>query len=67
MKDLRIAAAQFEHRSADREYNLSRIRELTFSGGVAAYALDSARGKRFNWMISATLVVVLFGLWGVFS
>ncbi|MCB0313861.1 MAG: sodium transporter, partial [Calditrichaeota bacterium] len=45
----------------------SRIRELTFSGGVAAYALDSARGKRFNWMISATLVVVLFGLWGVFS
>jgi predicted amidohydrolase len=29
MQDLRIAAAQFEYRNADKAYNLSRIRELT--------------------------------------
>ena len=29
MRDIRIAAAQFEHKNADREYNLGRIRELT--------------------------------------
>lgn len=29
MHDIRIAAAQFEHRSADKAYNLSRIRSLT--------------------------------------
>lgn len=29
MHDIRIAAAQFEYRDADPEYNLSRIRELT--------------------------------------
>jgi predicted amidohydrolase len=29
MKDIRIAAAQFEHRSGDKQYNLARIRELT--------------------------------------
>lgn len=29
MKDIRIAAAQFENRDADKQYNLSRIRELT--------------------------------------
>lgn len=29
MRDIRIAAAQFEHRNGDKEYNLSRIRELT--------------------------------------
>ena len=29
MRDIRIAAAQFEHRNADFEWNLSRIRELT--------------------------------------
>lgn len=29
MHDLRIAAAQFEHRNADKQYNLNRIRELT--------------------------------------
>lgn len=29
MRDIRIAAAQFEHRNADREFNLSRIRALT--------------------------------------
>jgi predicted amidohydrolase len=29
MKDIRIAAAQFEHRDGDKAYNLSRIRELT--------------------------------------
>lgn len=29
MNDLRIAAAQFEHQGADKDYNLSRIRELT--------------------------------------
>ena len=29
MRDIRIAAAQFEHRNADTEFNLSRIRELT--------------------------------------
>ncbi len=29
MRDIRIAAAQFEHRNADPAYNLSRIRELT--------------------------------------
>jgi predicted amidohydrolase len=28
MRDIRIAAAQFEHRDADKAYNLSRIREL---------------------------------------
>ncbi|MEZ6129985.1 MAG: nitrilase family protein [Planctomycetaceae bacterium] len=27
--DIRVAAAQFEHRNADRAYNLSRIRHLT--------------------------------------
>jgi predicted amidohydrolase len=29
MRDIRIAAAQFEHRDDDKHYNLSRIRELT--------------------------------------
>jgi predicted amidohydrolase len=29
MKDIRIAAAQFENKNGDKEYNLSRIRELT--------------------------------------
>ncbi len=29
MQDLRIAAAQFEHRDNDKAYNLSRIRDLT--------------------------------------
>lgn len=29
MKSIRIAAAQFEHRNADKAYNLSRVRELT--------------------------------------
>lgn len=29
MRDLRIAAAQFEYRDADKVYNLARIRELT--------------------------------------
>lgn len=28
MRDIRIAAAQFEHRNGDKEYNLSRIRKL---------------------------------------
>ena len=31
MRDIRIAAAQFEHREGDKAYNLSRIRELTRS------------------------------------
>ena len=29
MRDIRIAAAQFEYRNGDKAYNLSRIRELT--------------------------------------
>lgn len=29
MRDIRIAAAQFENRNGDKEFNLSRIRELT--------------------------------------
>src|SRR4051812_2068951 len=29
MRDLRVAAAQFEHRDNDKDYNLGRIRELT--------------------------------------
>ena len=29
MRDIRIAAAQFEHRDGDKLYNLGRIRELT--------------------------------------
>lgn len=29
MQEIRIATAQFEHRDGDREYNLTRIRELT--------------------------------------
>jgi predicted amidohydrolase len=29
MRDIRIAAAQFEHRDNDKAYNLSRVRELT--------------------------------------
>lgn len=29
MRDIRIAAAQFEHRDGDKSYNLGRIRELT--------------------------------------
>jgi predicted amidohydrolase len=29
MRDLRIGAAQFEHRNGDRDFNLGRIRELT--------------------------------------
>jgi len=29
MRDIRVAAAQFEHRDNDKEYNLSRIRSLT--------------------------------------
>ncbi|MBX6312756.1 MAG: nitrilase [Isosphaeraceae bacterium] len=29
MRDIRIAAAQFEHRDADKAYNLARIRDLT--------------------------------------
>ena len=29
MRDIRIGAAQFEHRNGDKAYNLSRVRELT--------------------------------------
>lgn len=29
MRDIRIATAQFEHRDGDKDYNLSRIRDLT--------------------------------------
>ncbi|MCH7728700.1 MAG: nitrilase, partial [Planctomycetes bacterium] len=29
MRDIRVATAQFENRDNDKEYNLSRIRELT--------------------------------------
>ncbi|MFQ5733157.1 MAG: nitrilase family protein [Planctomycetaceae bacterium] len=29
MRDIRVAAAQFEYRNADKAYNLARIRELT--------------------------------------
>lgn len=29
MRDIRIGAAQFEYHNADKEYNLSRVRELT--------------------------------------
>lgn len=29
MRDIRIASAQFEHRDADKAYNLSRVRDLT--------------------------------------
>src|SRR5438046_1345392 len=29
MRDIRIAATQFEHRNNDKAYNLSRVRELT--------------------------------------
>ena len=29
MQEIRVAAAQFEHRDGDKEYNLSRIRLLT--------------------------------------
>jgi predicted amidohydrolase len=32
MRDIRVGAAQFEHRDADKAYNLSRIRELTRLG-----------------------------------
>ena len=28
MRDIRIAAAQFEHRDGDKAYNLGRIRDL---------------------------------------
>ena len=33
MRDIRIAAAQFEHRDGDKAYNLGRIRELARPGG----------------------------------
>src|SRR3982750_725086 len=29
MRDIRVAAAQFEHRNGDKAYNLSRVRDLT--------------------------------------
>src|SRR3954463_2240912 len=29
MRDIRVAAAQFEHRNNDKAYNVSRVRELT--------------------------------------
>src|SRR5436309_14135544 len=29
MRDIRVAAAQFEHRNGDKAYNLARIRALT--------------------------------------
>ena len=29
MRDIRIGAAQFEYHNADKDYNLSRVRELT--------------------------------------
>src|SRR5688500_12702944 len=29
MREIRIAAAQFEHRNGDKAYNLARIRDLT--------------------------------------
>ncbi len=34
MRDIRIAAAQFEHRDGDKAYNLARIAELTRRGGA---------------------------------
>ncbi len=29
MRDIRVAAVQFEHRDGDKVYNLGRVRELT--------------------------------------
>ena len=34
MRDIRVAAAQFEHRDADKSYNLGRIRALTRSAAA---------------------------------
>jgi len=35
MKDIRIAAVQFEHRNGDKDYNLSRIGDLTAAATAA--------------------------------
>lgn len=35
MRDIRIGAAQFEHRDGDKKYNLSRIRAIRQDGGAA--------------------------------
>ena len=62
MNDIRIAAAQFEYRDGDREFNLSRIRELTRravdngadilsnswgSGGVSAVANNMSQAIQY--------------------
>lgn len=52
MRDLRIAVAQFEHRNADKEFNLSRIRELARQavaegGEIVAFHECSISGYTF--------------------
>ena len=49
MRDIRIAAVQFEHRNADKEFNLSRIDAL------------AADGKRRRTVLILDLQAVEFG------
>ena len=45
MRDIRIAAAQFEAKDADKEYNLSRIEALYQKGYSSDQELEDARGR----------------------
>ena len=53
MQDIRIGAAQFEHRDGDREYNLSRIEALTRAAverGAQIVSFHEACVHGYSWV-----------------
>lgn len=53
MRDIRIAAAQFETRDNDKAYNLSRVRELTrraVEGGAELVSFHEMCIPAYSWM-----------------
>ena len=47
MRDIRIAAAQFEARDADKEYNFERIETLARQSGRRVHLVGHSRGGQF--------------------
>ncbi|HHK42074.1 MAG TPA: nitrilase, partial [Planctomycetaceae bacterium] len=53
MQDIRIGAAQFEHRDGDRDYNLSRIEALTRAAverGAQIVSFHEACIHGYSWV-----------------
>jgi len=53
MRDIRIATAQFENRDNDKEYNLSRVRELTrqaVDGGAEIVSFHEGCIPGYTWV-----------------